>query len=89
MKNFLKGKNKHGTVQGSFLIGGPGSGRGTQGRLLEHISNHPVEYFYFSSGDMFRNLNPETDIGAKVKSLIDGGSFVDDEIITALAQETL
>ena len=71
--------------KGILLIGPPGCGKGTQGKLLDDKEG----YFHFSSGEMFRNLDLTTEIGARVKTLIDAGNFVDDQTTVALAKETL
>lgn len=67
-----------------ILIGPPGSGKDTQADLLQ-----PYGYFNFSSGQMFRNLDRSTDIGARVGELIDNGYFVPDDLTMSLFRETL
>ncbi|MDP3733854.1 MAG: nucleoside monophosphate kinase [Nanoarchaeota archaeon] len=71
--------------KGILFVGPPGSGKGTQGKILEKKGN----YFHFSTGDMFRNLDKSTELGARVKALIDRGNFVDDFTTIILAKETL
>ncbi len=67
------------------IVGPPGSGKGTQAKLL---GEHEI-FYHFSSGDMFRGLNPETDIGSRVRSLIDKGNFVPDKETFELFEETI
>ena len=74
-----------GEYRGILLVGPPGCGKGTQGKLL----NQKDGYFHFSTGDMFRDLDNSTELGSKVKTLIDSGNFVDDATTIALAKETL
>lgn len=68
-----------------ILLGAPGVGKGTQGKLLAQNKN----YFHFSSGEMFRNLDAGTDLGSRVKNLIDKGNFIDDQTTINLTKETL
>ncbi len=55
-----------------LLFGAPGSGKGTQGRILAQVPN----YFYFSCGDVFRNLRPENPLGKNLLSILVRGSWV-------------
>jgi|TARA_Y100000310_G_scaffold334233_1_gene413524 adenylate kinase len=71
--------------QGIVLFGPPGAGKGEQGKRLGEKDG----YFHFSTGDMFRNLDPTSATGATVKQLIDAGSFVSDELTLQLFEETL
>jgi adenylate kinase len=71
--------------QSIIVMGPPYSGKGTQCKLL----GERTEFFHFSSGDMFRNLDPSTEIGAKVKILIDAGHFVDNKSLMELTKENL
>ena len=52
------------------MMGKPGSGKGTQARLLSKT----MDFNLFSSGDSFRNLSKQdTPLGIKVKDVIDNG----------------
>jgi adenylate kinase len=42
-----------------LLFGPPGSGKGTQGRILANIPG----YYHLSSGDLFRSINPHSELG--------------------------
>ncbi len=42
-----------------LLFGAPGSGKGTQGRILGNIPN----FFHCACGDIFRNLSVQSPIG--------------------------
>ena len=46
-------------IRAILLFGAPGSGKGTQGRILEQIPN----WYYFASGDAFRTLRPVDPLG--------------------------
>lgn len=62
-----------------FVFFGPaGSGKGTQAQYLK--SDHG--FHHLSTGDMLRSeVNSNSDLGNKVKSVIDSGNLVTDEII--------
>lgn len=61
-----------------LIMGPPGSGKGTQGKLLAQKTG----YKYFSTGDVLRDLvNRQTKLGAKVKSIIDQGYIIPDELM--------
>ncbi len=68
-----------------ILFGQPGIGKGTQAKLLAEKK----DYFHFSSGEMFRGLDPSTELGSRVKALIDGGNYIDDVTTIDLTKETL
>ena len=66
-----------------LLFGPPGAGKGTWGKLIAVMPG----FSHVSSGDMFRNLNEETEIGALCKSLAERGEFVPDDVTIQLWQE--
>jgi len=68
-----------------LIFGPPGAGKGTQAKLISENKT----YFHFSTGDMFRGLDKNTEIGARVHELISGGNFVPDELTIQLFFETL
>ena len=63
-----------------ILIGGPGSGKGTQGSILGAI----LGFFHMSSGDMFRGLDKESDIGREVGGYMSRGELVPDDLTIRL-----
>jgi len=69
-----------------ILFGSPGAGKGTQ-------SNNLVDEFKLlkiSTGDLLRDeIKKKSLLGNKIKSLIDQGSFVSDEIINNLIENTI
>tara|TARA_Y100000310_G_scaffold33820_2_gene31953 strand:- start:2624 stop:3202 length:579 start_codon:yes stop_codon:yes gene_type:complete len=71
--------------KGIILFGPPGVGKGSEGKLLGDMG----DYFHFSSGEMFRNLDQHTKLGKKVSELIDKGNFIDDHVTLELARQTL
>ena len=63
------------------LFGPPGAGKGTQADNIIRVFNlHKI-----STGDLLRNeVNNKTDLGIKIKSIIEEGSLVSDDIINNL-----
>ena len=68
------------------LFGPPGAGKGTQGdNLVKNFNLYKV-----SSGDLLRKeVNLNTELGKKIKSVIEKGLFVSDEIINGLIEKVL
>jgi adenylate kinase len=58
-----------------LLFGAPGSGKGTQGKILGSIPN----YFHCASGDLFRNLRPESPLGRVFIKYSSRGQLVPDD----------
>ena len=68
------------------LFGPPGAGKGTQADFIVKAFNHHK----ISTGDLLRNeIEKKTVIGDEIKSLIEKGSFVSDNIINNLINKTL
>ncbi len=68
------------------LMGPQGSGKGTQAQLLGDYYHLP----YISTGDMFRQaVKEQTELGKKIKDLLDKGELVPDELTNALVAERL
>jgi adenylate kinase len=69
-----------------ILFGPPGAGKGTQAKLLEqHFSIRQL-----STGEIFRsNIKNQTELGLRVKSILDSGKLVPDEIVTDLVKEAV
>lgn len=68
------------TYKTILLFGAPGSGKGTQGRILGQVPN----YFYFACGDVFRNLRPESALGKKFMEYSNEGELVPDKFTIEL-----
>ena len=67
-----------------ILLGAPGAGKGTQAELLTERLSIPA----ISTGNMLREaIANGTELGKKVKKLMDEGSLVPDEVILDLVQE--
>jgi adenylate kinase len=66
------------------LLGGPGSGKGTQAPLL---AKH-FDLIHFSTGALFRQeIALETTIGKQAKILIDNGNYCPDEMTLNMLNE--
>ena len=67
-----------------ILFGPPGAGKGTQ---AEYIVNH-FGLAHLSTGNMFRSaIQNKTSLGVKVKSILDAGELVSDDVVVDLVQE--
>ena len=68
------------------LLGGPGSGKGTQAEQLEKQLKLP----HIATGDLFRdNLKNATDLGKLAKTYMDRGELVPDDVTEAMVEERL
>ena len=63
-----------------LLLGAPGSGKGTQGKILGSIPR----LFHLSMGDVFRALDTRTAIGKKFIEYSTRGQLVPDEVTMEL-----
>lgn len=67
-----------------ILFGAPGSGKGTQAKLLTKALSLP----HISTGDMLReSVERGDDLGHEVRAILASGSLVPDEIVNALVAE--
>jgi adenylate kinase len=67
-----------------ILFGAPGSGKGTQAKLLCKALSLP----HISTGDMLReSVERGDDLGHEVRAILASGSLVPDEIVNALVGE--
>lgn len=68
------------------LLGGPGSGKGTQAKMLSETYGIPQ----VSTGDIFRAAVKEgTPMGLKAKTYMDKGELVPDEVVIGVVRERL
>ena len=69
-----------------ILFGPPGSGKGTQAKILEE----KFGLLQVSTGDLFRyELGNNTPLGIKARSYMDKGQLVPDEVTVAMLQNKL
>jgi adenylate kinase len=66
-----------------LLFGAPGSGKGTQGKILHGIPG----FFHSSTGDMFRQLDTESEMGRLFWSYAGAGKLVPDNIVVKAWQQ--
>ena len=68
------------------ILGGPGSGKGTQAKLLSERYRVPQ----ISTGDLLRDaVKSNKNLGAQVKELMDSGKLVSDGIVSKLLEDRL
>jgi adenylate kinase len=68
------------------LFGPPGAGKGTQAKLLEE----KFSIKQLSTGDIFRgHIKNETELGKKVKSILDSGNLVPDEVVVEVVVDAV
>jgi adenylate kinase len=68
------------------LIGGPGSGKGTQAEFL----SQPLGLPHIASGDLFRdNIKQGTRLGNLAKESINQGALVPDDVTEAMVEERI
>lgn len=69
-----------------ILFGPPGSGKGTQAKLLAEKFNIP----HISTGDLLREaVTKQSPIGLKAKGYLDAGALVPDDIMIGLIREVV
>ena len=69
-----------------IMLGAPGVGKGTQAKLLSSKFNIPQ----VSTGDILRAaMKSGSELGNKVKAIIDRGDLVSDEIVNDLVKEKI
>ncbi len=68
-----------------LLFGPPGSGKGTQGKILGQLPG----YFHFACGDAFRSLDPNSQIGQVFARYSKSGSLVPGELTVELWRQSI
>ena len=68
-----------------LVLGPQGAGKGTQAKRISAEYEIP----HVSTGDMFRALDTSTELGRKVKAIMDAGTLVPDEITVGMIEERL
>lgn len=63
-----------------LVFGPPGSGKGTQGKVLTQMPG----FLHISSGDLFRNLDPQSDLGRIFLEYSTKGQLVPDDLTIRL-----
>jgi adenylate kinase len=68
-----------------LVLGPQGAGKGTQAKRISAEYGIP----HVSTGDMFRALDTSTELGRRVKSIMDAGELVPDEVTVAMIEARL
>ena len=68
-----------------LLFGAPGSGKGTQGKILGTIPN----FFHCACGDVFRNLTGDSELGRVFIEYSSRGELVPDEQTVELWRQSI
>ncbi|UCE62358.1 MAG: nucleoside monophosphate kinase [Phycisphaerales bacterium] len=69
----MPGADKYSAI---LLLGGPGSGKGTQGVIIGQMPN----LVHLAMGDIFRGIDPNAEIGKEFLSYSTKGHLVPDEL---------
>ncbi|MAY75089.1 MAG: adenylate kinase [Phycisphaerae bacterium] len=68
-----------------LLFGPPGAGKGTQGTVLGATPG----FYHLSTGDMFRGLDRDTELGQEIVGYMSAGELVPDALTVRLFSEHL
>jgi adenylate kinase len=68
-----------------LVLGPQGAGKGTQAKRISAEYGIP----HIATGDMFRALDTSTELGRKVKAIMDSGELVPDEVTVAMIEDRL
>lgn len=65
-----------------LFLGPPGAGKGTQAvRVAEALG-----LAHISTGDMFRALDPDSELGQRVRTIMEAGELVSDDIVIEMLE---
>lgn len=68
-----------------LLFGAPGSGKGTQGKILGHVPG----FYHLSCGEVFRTLNVHSELGKKFVEYSSRGELVPDDLTIRMWKENI
>ena len=69
-----------------LIVGPPGAGKGTQAKRISTAYGIPT----ISTGDIFRsNIANETELGLKVRAIVNAGDYVPDDLTNVLVHDRL
>ena len=69
-----------------LFLGAPGAGKGTQAELLSKTNS----YLHLSTGELLRReIEINTNLGIKVKDIINKGELVNDELVLEIVKKNL
>lgn len=72
-------------IHAVILVGPPGAGKGTQGRILGTIPG----FVHWEAGKVLRSLDPNSEIGKKTKAVVDRGDLLPDELVIEIFRSSL
>lgn len=72
-------------IRSILLIGSPGAGKGTVGKILGQVPG----FFHVACGEVFRSLDPRSDLGREFISYSSRGHLVPDDLTIRLWQQHL
>ncbi|WGI36568.1 adenylate kinase family protein [Mesomycoplasma lagogenitalium] len=73
-------------IKNLIFLGAPGVGKGTAASLLSKKTN----LVHLSTGEIFRSaIREKTKLGLELKSIVENGFYVPDEITNAIVQEKI
>jgi adenylate kinase len=68
-----------------LLFGAPGAGKGTQGKILGQIPG----FYHLSCGEVFRNIDTNTDLGKTFMQFSSKGRLVPDDVTVKMWQHNM
>ena len=69
-----------------LFLGAPGAGKGTQAELISKTNS----YLHLSTGELLRKeIEMNTNLGCKVKDIINKGELVSDELVLKIVENNL
>jgi adenylate kinase len=68
-----------------LLFGPPGSGKGTQGKIIGAMPG----FCHFACGDVFRSLDPQSEMGRLFRKYAQNGSLVPDELTVGFWKQSI
>lgn len=73
-------------IRNYIFLGAPGAGKGTIAAMVQKSAGIK----HISTGDIFRsNIQNETALGLKVKSILDAGEYVPDELTNEILKDAV
>jgi adenylate kinase len=85
----LNGEQEHGSASRKFalvLFGPPGSGKGTQAKMLTAETGFP----HISTGDMLRErIKAEDALGRLIQAILRSGQLVTDDLVIQMVEERI
>ena len=82
----IESSGAHTTGGDLIFMGPPGAGKGTQAKALAQQNG----WIQLSTGELFRDhIRRQTDLGRRVKKILDEGAYVPDDLTVGMVRERL